>query len=63
MSDILSCIYTERAFDKSAAELSVMLETLSSKLATWKEALPTHLMFDPTSSNGMVPPPNVLSLQ
>lgn len=62
MSDILSCIYTERAFDKSASELSNMLETLSSKLAAWKDALPTHLVFDP-SSNGLVPPPHVLSLQ
>lgn len=62
MSDILSCIYTERAFDKSAAEVSNMLETLSSKLATWKDALPTHLVFDPRSDN-LVPPPHVLSLQ
>lgn len=61
MSDILSCIYTERAFDKSAAELSTMLEMLSSKLAAWKNALPKHLVFDP--SNGLVPPPHVLSLQ
>lgn len=62
MSDILSCIYTERAFDKSASELATMLETLSSKLATWKAALPTHLVFD-SRSNGPVPPPHVLSLQ
>ncbi|KAK1492773.1 fungal specific transcription factor, partial [Colletotrichum tamarilloi] len=61
MSDILSCIYTERAFDKSAAELSTMLQTLSSKLATWKDALPAHLIFDP-KSNDAVPPPHVLSL-
>ena len=62
MSDILSCIYTERAFDKSASELSIMLEMLSSKLATWKDALPAHLVFDPWS-NGLIPPPHVLSLQ
>lgn len=62
MSDILSCIYTERAFDKSAGELSTMLQTLSSKLATWKDALPAHLVFDP-KSNDVVPPPHVLSLQ
>ncbi|KAK1700775.1 fungal-specific transcription factor domain-containing protein [Colletotrichum godetiae] len=61
MSDILSCIYTERAFDKSAAELSTMLQTLSSKLATWKDALPAHLVFDP-KRNDVVPPPHVLSL-
>ncbi|KAK1980764.1 fungal-specific transcription factor domain-containing protein [Colletotrichum cereale] len=61
MSDILSCIYTERAFDKSAAELSTMLENLSSKLAAWKDALPVHLVFDPKGS-GRVPPPHVLSL-
>ncbi|KAI8210946.1 putative transcriptional regulatory protein [Colletotrichum sp. SAR 10_86] len=62
MSDILSCIYTERAFDKSPQELSTMLENLSSKLAAWKDALPTHLIFDP-KSNTKVPPPHVLSLQ
>lgn len=62
MSDILSCIYTERAFDKSATELSTMLESLSSKLAAWKEALPTHLVFDPKNDD-QVPPPHVLSLQ
>ncbi|KZL68461.1 fungal specific transcription factor domain-containing protein [Colletotrichum incanum] len=61
MSDILSCIYTERAFDKSATELSTMLENLSSKLAAWKDALPLHLVFDPKSSD-RVPPPHVLSL-
>ncbi|CCF38518.1 fungal specific transcription factor [Colletotrichum higginsianum] len=61
MSDILSCIYTERAFDKSATELSTMLESLSSKLAAWKEALPTHLVFDPKNDD-QVPPPHVLSL-
>ncbi|KAF5486622.1 putative transcriptional regulatory protein [Colletotrichum siamense] len=61
MSDILSCIYTERAFDKSPQELSTMLENLSSKLAAWKDALPTHLIFDP-KSNTKVPPPHVLSL-
>ncbi|KAK2729555.1 fungal specific transcription factor domain-containing protein [Colletotrichum kahawae] len=61
MSDILSCIYTERAFDKSPQELSTMLENLSSKLAAWKDALPAHLIFDP-KSNARVPPPHVLSL-
>ncbi|CAI0651260.1 unnamed protein product [Colletotrichum noveboracense] len=61
MSDILSCIYTERAFDKSPQELSTMLENLSSKLAAWKDALPAHLIFDPKSST-RVPPPHVLSL-
>ncbi|KAF4429278.1 putative transcriptional regulatory protein [Colletotrichum fructicola] len=61
MSDILSCIYTERAFDKSPQELSTMLETLSSKLAAWKVDLPAHLIFDP-KSNTRVPPPHVLSL-
>ncbi|GKT60149.1 C6 transcription factor [Colletotrichum tofieldiae] len=62
MSDILSCIYTERAFDKSATELSTMLENLCSKLAAWKDALPVHLVFDSKSSD-RVPPPHVLSLQ
>ncbi|KXH57376.1 fungal specific transcription factor [Colletotrichum salicis] len=53
--------YSERAFDKSVAELSTMLQTLSSKLATWKDALPANLVFDPKSSD-VVPPPHVLSL-
>ncbi|OLN87435.1 Nitrogen assimilation transcription factor nit-4-like protein 9 [Colletotrichum chlorophyti] len=61
MSDILSCIYTERAFDKSAAELSTMLESLSSKLTAWKDSLPVHLDFDPKIGS-RVPPPHVLSL-
>ncbi|KAL0942781.1 C6 transcription factor (fungal specific transcription factor) [Colletotrichum truncatum] len=61
MSDILSCIYTERAFDKSPQELLTMLQNLSSKLAAWKDDLPTHLMFD-HKSNLRIPPPHVLSL-
>ncbi|KAF6824837.1 fungal specific transcription factor domain-containing protein [Colletotrichum musicola] len=61
MSDILSCIYTERAFDKSPQELTTMLENLSSKLAAWKHALPGHLIFDP-ESDARVPPPHALSL-
>ncbi|TLD23837.1 hypothetical protein PspLS_06355 [Pyricularia sp. CBS 133598] len=61
MSDILSCIYTERTFDQSAVELCATLENLNSKLVAWKKALPKHLDFDPIKST-QVPPPHVLSL-
>lgn len=62
MSDILSCIYTERTFDQSAVELCATLENLNSKLVAWKKALPKHLDFDPIKST-QIPPPHVLSLQ
>ncbi|KAK8009481.1 hypothetical protein PG991_012032 [Apiospora marii] len=61
MSDILSCIYTERTFDRNASDLCAVLESLNSKLAAWKDALPAHLTFDPAKST-QVPPPHVLSL-
>lgn len=62
MSDILSCIYTERAFNQSASELSDMLDKLNSKLADWRAALPEHLVFDPNKTT-QGPPPHVFSLQ
>ncbi|KAK7977046.1 hypothetical protein PG988_004536 [Apiospora saccharicola] len=61
MSDILSCIYTERTFDRNASDLCTVLESLNSKLAAWKDALPEHLNFDPVKST-QIPPPHVLSL-
>ncbi|TLS27355.1 hypothetical protein PpBr36_04212 [Pyricularia pennisetigena] len=61
MSDILSCIYTERTFDHSAVELCATLENLNSKLVAWKKALPKHLDFDPIDPT-QIPPPHVLSL-
>ncbi|MBE3048584.1 fungal specific transcription factor domain-containing protein [Candidatus Bathyarchaeota archaeon] len=62
MSDILSCIYTERSSGQSAAELSGTLESLNSRLAAWREALPEHLVFDPNDST-QSPPPHVINLQ
>lgn len=62
MSDILSCMYAERAFNQGPAELSKMLDSLDSKLAAWKDGLPAHLVFDPNWSSRS-PPPHVLSLQ
>jgi len=62
MSDILSCIYAERAFDQSSAQLSTVLESLNTKLAAWKNSLPAHLNFDPNKST-QIPPPHRLSLQ
>lgn len=62
MSDILSCIYTERTFDRNASDLCAVLESLNSKLAAWKDGLPAHLNFDPVKST-QVPPPHVFSLQ
>ncbi|KAK7947872.1 uncharacterized protein PG986_008758 [Apiospora aurea] len=61
MSDILSCIYTERTFDRNAVDLCAVLEGLNSKLAAWKDGLPEHLTFDPVKST-QIPPPHVLSL-
>ncbi|KAJ3527435.1 hypothetical protein NM208_g10701 [Fusarium decemcellulare] len=60
MSDILSCIYTERTSDQSPAELSTMLEKLQLKLNEWQTSLPDHLQADVVST--VVPPPHVLSL-
>ena len=62
MSDILSCMYTERTSNQSAAELTEMLDNLNSKLAAWKDALPAHLVFDPNKST-QNPPPHVINLQ
>lgn len=64
MSDILSCIYTERSFDQSPTDLANMLEKLHAKVEGWRTALPQHLQFDPARSQGSrLPPPHVFSLQ
>ncbi|KAH7133822.1 fungal-specific transcription factor domain-containing protein [Dactylonectria macrodidyma] len=63
MSDILSCIYTERSFDQSPADLGSMLDRLQLKLDKWHGSLPVHLQFDPAKSqNAAFPPPHVFSL-
>lgn len=61
MSDILSCIYTERTSDQSPAELSSMLDKLQLKLNEWQTSLPDYLQAHVVSE--VVPPPHVLSLQ
>lgn len=64
MSDILSCIYTERSSDQNAAELATMLENLRLRLDTWLGSLPDHLQYNPAKSdNAVIPPPHVFSLQ
>jgi hypothetical protein len=64
MSDILSCIYTERSFDQSPKELSGMLEKLQLRLDKWQEGLPLHLQFDPMRAGTVTfPPPHIFSLQ
>lgn len=63
MSDILSNIYTERSFSGTPAEMSKMLQSLHSKLMSWREALPSHLAVDTRSDQEPCPPPHVLSLQ
>ncbi|RMJ06464.1 hypothetical protein CDV36_013943 [Fusarium kuroshium] len=60
MSDILSCIYTERTSDQSPAELSNMLDKLQLKLKEWQTSLPDYLQAHVVSE--VVPPPHVLSL-
>ena len=63
MSDILSCIYTERSFDQSPAELASMLDKLQLKLNQWHDSLPCHLQFDlAKSQSATFPPPHVFSL-
>ncbi|KAH8656929.1 fungal-specific transcription factor domain-containing protein [Ilyonectria robusta] len=63
MSDILSCIYTERSFDQSPAELASMLDKLQLKLNKWHDSLPGHLQFDPSKSQSAAfPPPHIFSL-
>ena len=64
MSDILSCIYTERSFDQNPADLASMLEKLQLKLDSWEKSLPSHLQFDFAKTNSITyPPPHVFSLQ
>lgn len=63
LSEILSSIYTEQSFDKSASELSKMRDDLYSKLVAWSDGLPSHLRFNPSIKTGIAPPPHVLSLQ
>ncbi|KAL4887400.1 PrpF protein-domain-containing protein [Aspergillus karnatakaensis] len=63
MSDILSCIYTERSFDQSPAELARMLHQLQLKLDQWQASLPEHLRFDLLKGQSVAfPPPHVSSL-
>ncbi|EON68406.1 hypothetical protein W97_07730 [Coniosporium apollinis CBS 100218] len=62
MNDILNHIYAERSFDREPTELSKILENLHSKLEVWHNALPSHLLFDPTKAPSLAPPPHVLSL-
>ncbi|GJN71066.1 hypothetical protein PLICBS_005128 [Purpureocillium lilacinum] len=65
MSDILSCIYTERSSSQTPTELSTMLGRLQRRLCAWKSSLPVHLQFDPSrppSDAKAFPPPHVFSL-
>ncbi|UKZ48229.1 hypothetical protein TrVGV298_002465 [Trichoderma virens] len=59
MSDILSNIYTERI---STTDLSKVLQSLHSKLTTWRDALPPHLVINSRGDEYPCPPPHVLSL-
>ncbi|KAE8363457.1 PrpF protein-domain-containing protein [Aspergillus caelatus] len=63
MSDILSCIYTERSSNQSPAELASMLDELQLRLDQWQVGLPEHLRFDPGKAHSVAfPPPHVSSL-
>ncbi|RDW74323.1 fungal specific transcription factor domain-containing protein [Aspergillus mulundensis] len=63
MSDILSCIYTERSSNQSPTELAKMLGELQLRLDQWKARLPEHLQFDPAKVQTVaLPPPHVSSL-
>jgi hypothetical protein len=63
LSEIVSCIYTERSFDRSPSELSKVLDELHTKLTAWYDGLPPHLNFEPRAKSKTTPPPHVLSLQ
>ncbi|KAL4811446.1 fungal-specific transcription factor domain-containing protein [Aspergillus unguis] len=63
MSDILSCIYTERSSNQSPTQLAKMLGELQLKLDQWRDGLPEHLQFDPGKVDTVaLPPPHVSSL-
>ncbi|KAL4735115.1 fungal-specific transcription factor domain-containing protein [Aspergillus similis] len=63
MSDILSCIYTERSSNQSPHELAKMLDELQLRLDQWEASLPKHLRFDPGHVRTVAfPPPHVSSL-
>ncbi|KAL5047590.1 hypothetical protein BDW71DRAFT_196694 [Aspergillus fruticulosus] len=63
MSDILSCIYTERSFNQSPTELAKMLGELQLRLDQWHAHLPEHLQFDPAKVQTItLPPPHISSL-
>ncbi|KAL4950980.1 PrpF protein-domain-containing protein [Aspergillus filifer] len=63
MSDILSCIYTERSFNQNSTELASKLEDFQLLLDQWEASLPNHLQFDLAISQTVTfPPPHVFSL-
>ncbi|KAL4959774.1 PrpF protein-domain-containing protein [Aspergillus stella-maris] len=63
MSDILSCIYTERSFNQNPTELASKLEDFQLRLDQWEFLLPNHLHFDSAISKAVIfPPPHVFSL-
>ncbi|KAI9376519.1 PrpF protein-domain-containing protein [Aspergillus egyptiacus] len=53
MSDILSCIYTERSFDQSPTALASNLDQLQLRLDQWQASLPEHLRLDLTNTQNL----------
>lgn len=62
LGDILSSIYTERSFNKSPEDLASKLQNMHEKLTSWRNNLPSHLVFN-AKNTPTTPPPHVLSLQ
>ncbi|CAK7210651.1 hypothetical protein SBRCBS47491_000847 [Sporothrix bragantina] len=62
MNGILNAVYAERSVKKKPEALAEDLQRLHADLETWKNELPPHLNFDPSSKTQTTPPPHVLSL-
>ncbi|KAH8694225.1 fungal-specific transcription factor domain-containing protein [Talaromyces proteolyticus] len=62
MNRILNKVYGERSSTRTPSELAEDLKTLHTNLDQWRDYLPTHLNYDPSSSSSSIPPPHVLSL-
>ncbi|CAK7231443.1 hypothetical protein SCUCBS95973_007918 [Sporothrix curviconia] len=62
MNGILNAVYAERSVKKKPEALAEDLQRLHADLETWKNELPPHLDFDPSSKSQTTPPPHVLSL-
>jgi hypothetical protein len=61
MNSILDHVYGVQTSKQEPEALVRRLEEMQHSLTEWREALPSHLNYDPTSKQ-VAPPPHVLSL-